>query len=388
MSIPAMVSAGVLVFIMAMGFYITPVLLGGPADTMISQLIVTQVTTMLNLNFGYALSVILLVATLAVIILSNLFVPIEQMWAVQESSGSVAGSRKLPAPLVRALKHFLRLIELFLDALLKRPQWLVSALMAVYVWIVVLFLLLPLIITYILSFSSSPFLVFPPPGFSLQWYEKFFNDPQWRSALWMSVKIASAAATLSVVIGTCAAMGLVRGTFKAKRALFLFLLAPLLVPVIVVALSMYVSMSKIGLLGTFAGLCIGHLVLTVPYAIVIIVAAVKGLDRNLEYAASTLGATNFQTQRRIVLPLLAPALATAWIMSFLSSFDELLVTLFLLGRQEQTLPLKMWSDIRIQIDPVISSASATIVTVVALIVILSQFKSLRSKAAAHDSEGK
>ena len=247
---------------------------------------------------------------------------------------------------------------------------------AVVCALIVIYLIAPMVIVLIISFSSAPFLTFPPPGFSLQWYEKFFVSADWRSALFMSLRVAVVVASLSVLVGAAAAFGLVRGNFAGKRALFLLAVAPLLVPVIIVALCLYVALADMGLLGTFVGLVIGHLIVAVPYALIILVGAVRGLDRNLEYAAATLGARPFLVLRRIVLPSLAPGLITAWIMAFLHSFDELLVTLFLVGRQTPTLPIKMWSDIRIQLDPVISAASSSIVTVIALVIILTQLRSL------------
>lgn len=376
---PALVSASVLVFIFAMGFFIAPALLGSPSDTMITQLIVTQITSLLDLKVGYALSTSLLVVTVVVLLISNMFVPLEQMW-LQESSLSVR-RRRLPKLLIRLagpLHVIQHTAEMMVDAVTARPLWLMPALLKVYVGVLLLFFVAPLLVVYILSFSSSPFLVFPPPGFSLQWYQKFFSSPEWWSALAMSLKLAVMTATLATAISAAAAFGLVRGQFGGKRMLFLFIISPLLIPGIVVALCAYVSMSDLRLVGTFTALVIGHLVGAVPTAIIILMAAVRGLDRNLENAAATLGATPATIIRKIILPLLAPALGSAWIMSFLHSFDELIVTMFLLGRQRETLPMKMWSDIHFQTDPVISAASSTIITVVAAVIIASQFRTLRS----------
>lgn len=376
MSVPGIVSASVLVFIMALGFFITPALLGSPSDTMIAQLIVTQITTLLDLETGFALSVVLLAAIFIVLLAASRLVPLEQMWALNESTGPRAGDSARHGAARSRLRALLYWLEAAAHAALGRPAGLIPVLLRAYAVAVVLFLLAPQLIVYVLSFSSSPFLVFPPPGFSWQWYARFFGSPEWRSALIMSLELAAIVASASLVVGGAAAFGLVRGEIGHKRGLFLFVLSPLLVPVIVVALGLYVSMDDLGLLGTFAGLVLGHMVVAVPYAIVVLVGAVRGLDRNLELAASTLGARSGRVLGRITLPLLAPALVSAWIMAFLHSFDELLVTLFLLGRQPQTLPIKMWSDIRIQIDPVISAASSTIVTAIAIIVVLTQVRSL------------
>lgn len=383
MSLPAIISAAVLIFIMSIGFYITPVLLGGPADTMISQFVVTQITTLLDFPMGYALAVCLLAVIVGVIVLSNLFVPIEQMWALQDSRQP---SRPVRRPggkggtgfHVGLWRRLLLLTEDLLHLLFRHPSWLAPTLMRLYIAAAILFLLAPLAIVYLLSFSSSQFLVFPPPGFSLQWYEKFFLDTEWRTALLQSAKVAAVVATLSVMLGAAAAFALVRGDIRAKRALFLLILAPLLLPVIVLALGLYIMMGELGLLGSFAGLVLGHLVFCAPYAVIILVSAIRGLDRNLEYAAATLGGAPPLVFRKVVLPVLAPALIGAWLMAFLQSFDELLITLFLLGRQDPTLPIKMWSDIRIQLDPTMSAASSTIVTAVILIVVATQLRAWAS----------
>ncbi|MFI5013098.1 MAG: ABC transporter permease subunit [Hyphomicrobiales bacterium] len=369
MSLPGVISAALLVFIIATGFYITPVLLGGPADTMIAQLIVLKVTTSLDLPFGYSLALILLLVTLGAIALASLFVPIDQIWAPQRSEVEPRRLMRRKAALYRPVSALFARIGRVVGDALGRVVWLIPALLRAYAALAVAFLVAPLVIVYILSFSSSLYIVFPPPGFSLQWYEKFFTSADWRGALSMSLRLAVVVASLSTIIGGFAAFALVRSDFPGKRVLFLLMMAPLLVPAVVMSLLLYVSMADIGLLGTFGGLVLGHLVLATPYAVIVLTGAVRGLDRNLEDAASVLGAPPSRTLRTIVLPLLAPALLTAWIMAFLTSFDEFLVTLFLLGRQTQTLPLKMWSEIRIQLDPVISAASSSIITVVALIVI-------------------
>lgn len=382
MSLPGVISATVLVFIMAIGFFIAPALLGSPAETMIAQLIVTQITTLIDLKFGYALATVLLIVTIAALLLSNLFVPIEQMWSQARAAPAKAPLRRRAAGAARPLRWMMALAETVLDRLLCRPAWLMPLLLRGYAGAMILFMLAPLAVIVILSFSASPFLVFPPPGFSWQWYEKFFASEDWRAALSMSLRIAAIVASLAVITGGATAFALVRGAFAGKRALFILIIAPLLVPVVIVALCLYMAMADLGLLGSFTGLVIGHLLVAVPYALIILLGAVRGLDRNLEYAAATLGARPGLVFGKIVLPSLAPGLVTAWVMAFLHSFDELLVTLFLLGRQTPTLPIKMWSDIRMQFDPVISAASSTIVAAVALVILASQLRNLRVPKAS------
>lgn len=379
MSLAGVIAAAVLVFILAIGFFIAPVLLGSPSDTMVAQLIVSHVTTLGQPEFGYALACLLLAATLAVLALANRVVPIEQMWSlpVQRPPAGRARRMRWLAPLTWLLLR----LEAAAAALLTSPPWLMGLLLRGYAVAIVGFMLAPLVIIYVLSFSASPFLVFPPPGFSLRWYAAFFGSAEWRDALLMSTRLAAIVACLATGIALAAAFALVRGGFAAKRGLFILMLSPLLVPVVIVALCLYLALSDLGLTGSFAGLVIGHLLVATPYALVILLGAVRGLDRNLEYAAATLGAAPPVVLRRVVLPALLPGLLSAWVMAFLHSFDELLVTLFVLGRQTPTLPLKMWSEIRMQFDPTISAASSSIVTIVALVIVISQWRQLKAPTA-------
>jgi ABC-type spermidine/putrescine transport system permease subunit I len=377
MSLPGVVSAAVLVFIMALGFFITPALLGSPGDTMIAQLIVTQITTLLNLDFGIVLSMVLLAAIAVVLVASSLVVPLEHMWSMDTDARSrPARIGAFGAQLRSVLWRAVYCIEATIHRAIGRPRWLFALLLRLHAALVVMFLLLPLGVIYVLSFSASPYLVFPPPGFSLRWYEAFLASPEWRDALVMSLKLAAIVASLSLAVGGSAAFAIVRGALRAKKAIVLCLLSPLFVPVIIVSLGLYVSTDDLGLLGTFAGLVIGHMVVAVPYAVVVLVPAVRGLDRSIEHAAATLGAPPPVVLRRVVAPLLMPGFVSAWTIAFLHSFDEFLVTLFLLVRQPPTLPIKMWADIHLQLDPTLSAASGSIVALTVLVVLVSQGRGL------------
>jgi ABC-type spermidine/putrescine transport system permease subunit I len=384
MSLPGVFAAATLVLIMAIGFYITPALLGGPADTMISQLIVVQTTTLLNFPLGYASATILLLATLAILFLASLFIPLEMMWSAHEAQPGTGGSRIRPtgARLVRralgaGLSPVFRVVEnatfrLVGPLMSERRiwQWVFTATMLV-------FFVAPVIVIVILSFSSSPFVTFPPPGFSLQWYEKLYRAADWHAALVASLQIGGAAVAIGLVAGTAGAFALVRSPLRGKRALFLLSLSPIVIPVIVLALALYIYEARLGLLGSYVGLVIGHAVLATPYVVVVMASAVRGFDRTLEHAASVHGARPATILRRVTLPILKPALTTAGLLAFLISFDELLVTIFLLGRLPQTLPIKFWNDIKYQFDPLLSAASTVIILAVVFAVGISQWLRLR-----------
>ena len=380
MTLPSVLSAAVLIFIVAIGFYITPSLLGGPADTMISQLVVVQMTTLLDFEMGYALSIVLLVITLTIIFLAGLVVPLELIWS---TAAAVAPRRSAGGRIRTAVR---RITGRALSALEDAVFWIIRPFLATNVpWLaictalVLLFLAAPLLVVCILSFSSSSFVIFPPPGFSLRWWEKLYLAQDWHAALLASLKLGLATAVGSTIVGTMGAFWLVRAAVPAKRLLYLLTLAPLIVPVIVTATSLYIFEARMRLLGTFPGLLIGHMLLATPYVVVIMSSALRNLDRTLEQAAAIHGARVIQTLRSVTLPLLAPALVTAGLLAFLTSFDELLVSIFLLGRQTPTLPIKFWGDIKYQIDPMLSTASTLIVVMIVVAVLLAQWFRLRQE---------
>lgn len=379
MSLPGVFAAGILIFIIAIGFYITPALLGGPSDTMISQLVVTQMTTLLNFELSYASSIILLLVTIAILFFASLFIPLEMIW----SSSAVDLANQRRGKRFRALggrTSVLRpliAVETLINAVTKplitgHARWLWA-----YTVVVLVFLTAPLIVIVVLSFSSSPFVVFPPPGFSLQWWEKLANATDWQESFLFSLRLGLTSAFFATIIGTMGGFWLVRTTLPIKRALFLFSLSPLMVPVVIVATSLYVFEARIHLLGSFIGLVIGHVLLSVPYVIVVMAAALRGFDQSLERAAAVHGAHPMQVLRLVTLPILKPALVTAALLAFLTSFDELLVGIFLIGRQTPTLPIKFWGDIKYQINPLLSTASTFIVLLVTVTILIAQWIRVR-----------
>ncbi|AGS25316.1 spermidine/putrescine ABC transporter permease protein (plasmid) [Rhizobium etli bv. mimosae str. Mim1] len=379
MSLPGVFSAGILIFIVAIGFYITPALLGGPRDAMISQQIVTQMTTLLNFELSYASSVVLLLVTITTLFLASLFIPLEMIW----SSATIEPVRKsgtrsrLLSRAKQAFHPLLIVFEAFAHLMTKRVLTRKSRWLWTYTTVILALLTAPLIVVVLLSFSSSPFVVFPPPGFSFQWWERLASATDWHTSFLFSIKLGLVAALFATLIGTMGAFWLVRTTLPIKRPLFLFSLAPLMVPVVIIATSLYIFEARIGLLGSFAGLVIGHVLLSVPYVIVVMAAALRGFDQSLESAAAVHGARPLQVLRLVTLPILKPALWTGGLLAFLTSFDELLISIFLLGRQTPPLPVKFWGDIRFQLNPLLSTASTLIVALVTVSILTAQWIRLR-----------
>ena len=223
--------------------------------------------------------------------------------------------------------------------------------------LVALFLVFPVLIILPVSFSSGSFLAFPPPGWSLQWYERVLSRPDWLSSVWLSVWIACVVMALSTVLGTAGAIGLARGRFPGQRILIGFILSPLIIPGIIVAIGVYFFYARIHFVGSALAIAMAHTALAVPFVVVNVSASLYAVDRRLEQAAQNLGAGDFATFRLITLPLIRPGIAAGALFAFITSFDELIVALFIAGPTQVTLPLRMWESMKSSIDPTIAAVS-------------------------------
>jgi ABC-type spermidine/putrescine transport system permease subunit II len=219
------------------------------------------------------------------------------------------------------------------------------------------FLILPNLIIVPLSFSRTEFYSFPPSGFSLRWYERFFADPRWTEALWRSIRIGAATSFLSCVLGTCAAFALARGRLLAAGLITAILMAPLVVPHVILAGGLFVFYVDLGILTSELGLILGHTLIAFPIVMVTVMVALRSLDRDLELAAMSLGAGYARTFVAVTLPQIAPGLLTGAIFAFVSSFDETTMAIFLGGINSTTLPMKMWEGITVESNPVLPAAS-------------------------------
>jgi putative spermidine/putrescine transport system permease protein len=232
-----------------------------------------------------------------------------------------------------------------------------------------LFLMLPLFVVFPISLSSAPYMQFPPPGLSWQWYERYLADPQWIDATWRSIYIGGATALFALALGVPLAFSLVRGRFFGRTVLDRVALAPIIVPHIIFAIAVYGLFAKLKLIGTWYGLVIGHTVLALPFVVLVIAAGLRDFDRTLEQAAEGLGASRWQTLRKVTLPLLRPSFVSAGLLAFISSFDEVVVALFLAGAN-MTLPKKMFDNIMMEIDPTIAAVSVVQILLVSVVLIL------------------
>src|SRR5262252_8100397 len=227
--------------------------------------------------------------------------------------------------------------------------------------LVFLYLLFPILIVIPLSFSSGNYLSFPPPGFSLRWYENFLGRSDWLEATWLSIWIGSAVTALATALGVPTAIALVRGKFRGKGLVVGFIMSPVIAPVIIVAIGIYFFYARLGLIGNPLGLVIAHTCLAVPFVVINVAATLQGFDRRLEQAAMNLGATPWRTFWQVTFPIIRPGVLAGALFAFISSFDELVVALFVSGTSAVTLPRKMWESIRFEIDPTIAAVSTMLI---------------------------
>ena len=244
-----------------------------------------------------------------------------------------------------------------------RPSWFSAA----SAWVVYLFLIMPSLIVIPMSFGDKEEFQFPPDGISFYLYRQFFFESSWMDTTFQSFRVAIISTLLALMFGISAAYGIVRGNFPGKQLITLFLLSPILVPVIVVALGLYLYLSSFGIVGTTFGLVLGHVVHTTPFVIVMAMAGLKHVDPNLEAAARVMGASRLYTVVKVTLPLLKPTIVAGALFAFLISFDEVVISYFISSTRTETLPVKMYSSIQWEISPVLAAIS-TLLTLLSLIV--------------------
>lgn len=235
--------------------------------------------------------------------------------------------------------------------------------------LVFLFLVLPLVVVVPISFSDSAYLQFPPPRYSLRWYREFLNDPNWLDAAWRSVKIASATGVMATVLGTLIAFSLVRGRYAGKGLIEQFVMAPIALPSIVYSVAAYNLFSAFQLVGSWQGIAVAHTIHALPLVLLVVGSSLRTIDVSTELAAQGLGANWFTAVRRITLPQIRPALVSAAFIAFISSFDELVIAMFL-GGVSVTLPKKMFDSIMYEIDPTIAAVSVLQIALVIVVLLI------------------
>ncbi|KRP90394.1 polyamine ABC transporter permease [Bradyrhizobium pachyrhizi] len=226
---------------------------------------------------------------------------------------------------------------------------------------VLLFLIAPILVIVPLSFNSVPFFTYPMPGLSLRWYEEFFLTERWQGALHNSIFVAVSVTLLSTTLGTLAALGLSRPNFPWRTAVMSLLISPIVVPVVITAVAVYFFYADVGLLNTYTGLILAHTTLATPFVVITVTATLMGFDHSLTRAAAGLGAPPITVFFKVTMPLILPGMISGSLFAFGTSFDEVVLALFIASVDQRTLPRTMFSGIREEISPTITAAATVLI---------------------------
>ena len=235
--------------------------------------------------------------------------------------------------------------------------------------LIFLFLIVPILIIFPLSFNAQPYFSFTPEmlsldpdGYSTRWYAKFFSSSTWQQAVRNSLVIAFFSTIISTFLGTLAALGLSRKEFPFKTLIMGILISPMVVPLIISAAGMFFFYSRIGLQGTHVGVILAHAALATPFVVIVVTATLVGFDHSLTRAAASLGASPTRTFFQITVPLITPGVISGALFAFITSFDEVVVVLFVGSVNQRTIPWAMFSGIREQISPTILAVATILIT--------------------------
>ncbi|MGW3472375.1 ABC transporter permease [Saccharopolyspora sp. NPDC000995] len=243
----------------------------------------------------------------------------------------------------------------------------------VWVAVVAALLLGPTLVVIPMSFGDAQTFEFPPRQWSLRWYREFFSSSEWMRSLLTSVQIGLLVALAATILGVAAAFALNRAGWRGSGIVRSAMMAPMIVPGIVVAVATYGIFLRWQLNGTALGFVLAHTVLAVPFVVTSVGTSLAGYDRTVETASASLGANRVTTFLRVTLPLVLPGVASGFVFAFVTSLDEVVIALFLQTPDIRTLPVQMYDSITLQIDPTIAAASSLIVVATTVVLIIPQF---------------
>jgi putative spermidine/putrescine transport system permease protein len=241
-------------------------------------------------------------------------------------------------------------------------------LLSIYHYLLVIFLLAPVFVVVLVSFTPHTYLKVPLSAFSLRWYRAILDHPEFISGFFNSLYLAITVSIISALLGTLGSFAIARYRFAGREFLNALLLSPLMVPMVVIGVGALQILSIFHVAGTFLGMVLAHVVITVPYMVRTMLASFAGFDHNLELAAMNLGANWVQTFQRITLPLVSPGLLAGTIFSFIVSFDDLTVALFVTGPKMVTLPIRIYAHIEYYTDPLVAAIASSIVGITIIVI--------------------
>lgn len=238
--------------------------------------------------------------------------------------------------------------------------------------VIMVLLVAPTLIVIPMSFSDSQYLQFPPRGWSLRWYKGFFDSPGWMDAARTSLTVAVLTMLVATPLGTAAAYGLYASGHKWARVVFLLMIMPIMIPVVLVAIGAFYAFVQLGLVNSLLGLVVAHSILALPLVVIVVSSALKSYDIWQEMAARNLGASRLKAFMMVTLPQIRFSAITAGLLAFLTSFDEVVVALFVSGGQHSTLTRNMFNALRDQIDPTIAAISTIMILVSTILLVVAQ----------------
>lgn len=241
-------------------------------------------------------------------------------------------------------------------------------LLGLFCLLVAVWLIAPTIVVVPMSFNDKKSLAFPPSGFSWQWYQNFFSNPEWSSSLVSSLKVAVVTAVFATIIGTLGAFGLDRMRSRVSGVLRAMLITPMIVPGVVLAVGIYAVYLDTQLVGTLTGFVLAHTMLAVPFVIIAVSASLEVFDTRLETAAISLGASRLTAFRTVTLPLIAPGMLSGLLFAFVTSFDEIIVALFITSPYLKTLPVQIFSSITRDADPTVAAVGTLLFIATSLVI--------------------
>ena len=234
----------------------------------------------------------------------------------------------------------------------------------------VIFILAPIVIVCAVAFTPLGYLSLPTAGLSLRWFRAIAGNPEFVQAFWASLWLGLLSASLAVTFAVPCALAVARYRFPGRAGLLALLQSPLMIPPAVLGIAFLRFFTEIGLGGTFLGLVLSHVIIIMPFALRLVVAASAGMDPAIEHAAVSLGASSWRTLRRITLPLILPGIASGWVLAFITSFDEVTMTVFIASPRTTTLPVRLFLYIQDNIDPLVAAVSAALIGLTVLAMLL------------------
>ena len=347
---------------------------------MITQILIYAVQDLLNWQLAGVLSVLLLVATTIVFFVYDRLLGLSSLSGEFSRRSNVTG-RQLPLRTVglrmlslagRMCSLPSELFEKLTPHLRLRPSGGSRLTLRAISFLLILFLILPSLIVVPVALNSGEFTTFPPEGYSLRWFQEYIESPVWLSATGRSIAAALFTGGLATLIGGAAAYVLVFSNIYGRSVILLLIMLPMIIPRMIFAVGLFRLYSDIGLVGSFIGLVLGHTTIALPYVLITMLAVFKTYDVKMDQAAWTLGANRWQSLRYITGPQVYDGVIASFLFAFVTSFDDLTVSLFVSGGLTSTLPRQMWSSIFLEVRPILASVSTMVLILVTSFVLVGE----------------